>query len=338
MKSFRLAIVIAVAISCLCRVSAAQNVYGSTTIDIDPNSGNGTATCETDFDGAMDGNYEAQVVCTVTDQNGTQVASGDAADIDDVGYAQVVLTFSATPGSTYTARGIHHAIAILVEQQFLKTVYEDPYNFSSFESDGNEIYPNYNDWYGPGPEEETNTASMRLGETWAAETDPQIPGALSVLSSPAITYKTPYANGCPVTAPYGASLAITYQVLDSSSQHAAIANSNMEPQEQTSSLVINGVASGPGPVPNWQDIGPSTYSVDGSPVPGTSKFTNTQGQFLDAAFQECATGPVTVTVTQTIRILVGESAYVVRTNNWSVSSTSIGHGSISNGSDIKNTY
>jgi murein DD-endopeptidase MepM/ murein hydrolase activator NlpD len=165
MKSFRLAIVIAVAISCLCRVSAAQNVYGSTTIDIDPNSGTVTATCETDFDGAMDGNYEAEVVCTVTDQNGTQIANGDAADVDDVGFAQVVLTFSATPGSTYTARGIHHAIAILVEQQFLKTVYEDPYNFSSFESDGNEIYPNYNDWYGPGPEEQTKIAGIRLGET-----------------------------------------------------------------------------------------------------------------------------------------------------------------------------
>jgi hypothetical protein len=170
MKSFRLAIVIAVAISCLCRVSAAQNVYGSTTIDIDPNSGTVTATCETDFDGAMDGNYEAEVVCTVTDQNGTQIANGDAADVDDVGFAQVVLTFSATPGSTYTARGIHHAIAILVEQQFLKTVYEDPYNFSSFESDGNEIYPNYNDWYGPGPEEQTKIAGIRLGETWATQT------------------------------------------------------------------------------------------------------------------------------------------------------------------------
>ena len=174
MKSFRLAIVIAVVISCLCRVSAAQNVYGSTTIDFDPNSGMVTATCETDFDGALDGNYEAQVVCTVTDQNGTQIANGDAADIDDVGYAQVVLTFSGTPGSTYTARGIHHAIAVLVEQQFLKTVYEDPYNFSSFESGGGEIYPNYYDWYGPGPEEETNIASMRVGETEDETSDPSL--------------------------------------------------------------------------------------------------------------------------------------------------------------------
>ena len=54
MKSFRLAIVIAVAISCLCRVSAAQNVYGTTTIDIDPNSGIVTATCETNLDGALE--------------------------------------------------------------------------------------------------------------------------------------------------------------------------------------------------------------------------------------------------------------------------------------------
>ncbi len=136
--------------------------------------GHVTATCETDFDGALDGNYEAQVVCTVTDQNGTQIANGDAADIDDVGYAQVVLTFSGTPGSTYTARGIHHAIAVLVEQQFLKTVYEGPYNFSSFESGGGEIYPNYYDWYGPGPEEETNIASMRVGETEDETSDPSL--------------------------------------------------------------------------------------------------------------------------------------------------------------------
>ena len=98
-----------------------------------------------------------------------------------------------------------------------------------------------------GPEEDTSAHVLLIADTTATGVDPQIPGALSVLSSPAITYKTPYANGCPVTAPYGASLAITYQALDSSSQHAAIANSNMEPKEQTSSLVINGVARGSGP-------------------------------------------------------------------------------------------
>ncbi len=36
MKSFRLAIVVFSAIFCLCRVSPAQNAYGTTNIDIDP--------------------------------------------------------------------------------------------------------------------------------------------------------------------------------------------------------------------------------------------------------------------------------------------------------------
>lgn len=167
MKSFRLAIVIAVVISCLCRVSAAQNVYGSTTLDIDPDSGIVTATCETDFDGALDGNYQAEVMCTVTDQNGAQVAFGSAADVDqDLGYAQAVLTFSGTPGFTYTATGRHHAFAVVEVQQFLKTVYEDPFNFSnSFESVDGDNYPDYYDWFGPGPEQQTKTSSLNLGLT-----------------------------------------------------------------------------------------------------------------------------------------------------------------------------
>jgi hypothetical protein len=195
MKSFRLAIVIAVVVSCFCRVSAAQNVYGSTTIDIDPSSGIVTATCETDLDGALDGNYYSQVTCSVTDQNGTVVASGSAADVDgDIGYAQAVLTFSGTPGSTYTATGFHHAYAVLVTLQFLKTVYEDPYNFSSFESGGIQEYPDYYDWYGPGPEEQTKIASIRLGETTATQIRYYTPTELSQLITSAQSLFSPHCD------------------------------------------------------------------------------------------------------------------------------------------------
>jgi hypothetical protein len=182
MKSFRLAIVIAVAIFCFCRVSAAQNVYGSTTIDIDPDSGIVTATCETDFDGALDGNYQAEVTCTVTDQNGAQVAFGSALDVDgDLGYAQAVVTFSGTPGSTYTATGIHRAFAVLEVQQFLKTVYEDPFNFgNSFESVDGDNYPDYYDWFGPGPEQQTKTNSIRLGRTQDTKTLQTCPTSISI--------------------------------------------------------------------------------------------------------------------------------------------------------------
>ena len=59
MKSFRLATVIAVTIFVFGRVSAAQDAYGTATIDIDQDSGTVTATCENNFDGALDGNYNA---------------------------------------------------------------------------------------------------------------------------------------------------------------------------------------------------------------------------------------------------------------------------------------
>jgi hypothetical protein len=70
-----------------------------------------------------------------------------------------------------------------VVEQFEKTLYEDPYNFSSFESGGIQDYPDYYDWYGPGPEEQTKIAGIRLGETWATETDPQIPTASRTVST-----------------------------------------------------------------------------------------------------------------------------------------------------------
>ena len=153
---------------------------------------------------------------------------------------------------TYVATGQHEALIAIPDDNpegYIEQL--DEYNFQEisdeFFNDGTP-YPFPIVFYGPGPEEDTSAHVLLIADTTATGVDPQIPGALSVLSSPAITYKTPYANGCPVTAPYGASLAITYQVLDSSSQHAAIANSNMEPKEQTSSLVINGVARGSGPV------------------------------------------------------------------------------------------
>jgi hypothetical protein len=59
-----------------------------------------------------------------------------------------------------------------MEEQFLKTIYEDPYNLgNSFESgvdDGH--YPDYYDWFGAGPEMQTKEVSLRLGETQKSQT------------------------------------------------------------------------------------------------------------------------------------------------------------------------
>jgi hypothetical protein len=179
----------------------------------------------------------------------------------------------------------------------------------------------------------TATVNVSAGSCQASGTgNPtvQVPGALTVLSSSVAQSSSPYANGCPVNAPYGASIANMYQVLDSSAKHSPMNSASMEPQELTTNELINGIPHVTA-APTWQDIGPSTY-------PGTSKMTNAQGQFLDAPFTFCANAPITVTITQAFRVLFLGPAYAVRTSNWSITSTSIGHGSISNGLDINETF
>jgi hypothetical protein len=150
--------------------------------------------------------------------------------------------------------------------------------------------------------------------------DVQIPTSLSVVSAAVISMS--YA-GCPET-DYGIDIAVTYQVLDQN--RAAIQNAAMEPQEELLNEVVNGQSFG-NPQPSWADIGPTTY-------PGTSKFTGGNGQFLDAPFAFCSNVAFTASDTQPISILAGGHRYTVRTNSWSYSGSSPGHGTITNGVDI----
>jgi hypothetical protein len=157
----------------------------------------------------------------------------------------------------------------------------------------------------------------------------QVPTSLRVVAHPTISM-TYIGSTCNDTSSYyGIDIAVQYQVLDQSTQ--PINGSIMEPQEEVLNLVINGQSQG-NPTPNWTDIGPSNY-------PGTSQYTNSSGQFYDAPQGTCSNGAVVLTKTQKIRILMGGTVYPVRTNNWTVSSSSGGHGSINNGTggDISNT-
>jgi hypothetical protein len=153
-------------------------------------------------------------------------------------------------------------------------------------------------------------------------------GNVSVLSSNIISFA---AAGCGSTFNYGIELAIKYQVLDQSGN--ALASSKMEPQEKDLNLIINGTK-----YPDdtaWGDLGPSAYA-------GTSKFTDSNGQFLDAPVGSCVQAPFTQTDTQVISILMNGTRYPVstdpnagvRANNWTTKSSSSGHGSITNGSDV----
>jgi len=173
------------------------------------------------------------------------------------------------------------------------------------------------------------------GNGWYCQfyTDPQgfvqKPSSLQILSDTKVIDMS-YEGGTCSNSSYGIALAIHYQVLDQRNPAQPVKSNAMEPQEEVTNLVING-QSQPDPAPNWTDIGPTTY-------PGTSRFTDANGQFWDAPLGVCADGPVTETAKQDMSVLKAGKRYpatgALRTNNWTMTSSSAGHGSITNGSDL----
>jgi hypothetical protein len=99
----------------------------------------------------------------------------------------------------------------------------------------------------------------------------QVPTSLGVLSYLNISL---VSAGCLAT-DYGMGIAITYQVLDQ--KGSPLQSATMEPQEKILNDVINGDNFG-NTVPNWVDIYNKYY-------PGSTKFTTSSGQFLDAPFR-----------------------------------------------------
>lgn len=149
----------------------------------------------------------------------------------------------------------------------------------------------------------------------------QLPTSLKVISANVIPITS--LSGCTLL-DYGIAGAITYQVLDQNG--APINSSAMEPQEKVVNVVFNG-GDPFSPVPNWVDIGPSGY-------PGTSKYTNSNGQFLDAAWGACSNGPFVEMLTQPIGILLNNTEYTVRISSWTTYGIAPNKGSMTNGNDV----
>ncbi len=166
----------------------------------------------------------------------------------------------------------------------------------------------------------------RVTKSGSTPCDVQCPSSLSVISVGILPTGTSGDYGCTPGIDFGIKVKVTYQVLDQKSPPTAINRSDMEPQETVTNVVLNGVSQ-PDAVPNWADIGPSRIS-------GTSQFTNSSGQFIDAPYGACGTGAFSFSFTQRISIPVKGTRYIVRTNNVSVSSSSQSRGSITNGADI----
>ncbi|HUD63483.1 MAG TPA: IPT/TIG domain-containing protein [Candidatus Sulfotelmatobacter sp.] len=134
----------------------------------------------------------------------------------------------------------------------------------------------------------------------------QIPTSLNVISVNLIANG---ANGGCKSTDYGIHVDVKYQVQDQNTH--AIQSAAMIPQES-----VNGSG--------WGDI-------------LTTFYTNGNGTYDDAPLGTCATKSFNMNVTQAVRMDVNGGYYNVRTNNFNVIGSSVGHGSISNGSDIKKT-
>ncbi len=149
----------------------AQELSGNSSVDVDPDSGVVTATCETDLDAEAEGYYNAQVVCSLKDQTGTVVASGQSGDLG--GYAEVTLIISGVPGNTYTVTGQHSAQMLLQYVDPDEPVPEPPHYMSyswddwlqlSIFGGGDDFFNNYS-WFGPGPETPRQTKTVHTGNT-----------------------------------------------------------------------------------------------------------------------------------------------------------------------------
>jgi hypothetical protein len=211
----------------------------------------------------------------------------------------------ATVNNT-TQKGLATAVAGGTAQ--IRATYTDCYQYTSLKDEG-------------------CTCVSNLTATPSSTCDVQVPTSLRVVS--VTTIPTGSVGGCTTASNFGIRIAIRYEVRDQKSPSAPIKRSDMLPQEKLLNYVLNGENLGD-PVPNWVNIGPSGY-------PGTSTYTDANGQFLDAPFGTCADGQFVNTYTQPISIVFGTFRFPVRTNNINVSSSSAGHGTISNGSDIQKT-
>jgi hypothetical protein len=307
---------------CFSQAGVAQNVTGSTTLNIDQSSGVVTATCESDLDSSVQAYYWALVNCFVRDSNGNQIASGSAEDqYGFQGYAQVVLTFNGVPGMTYTAIGTHGGVAQLGDYAeppppaHAYYEYIDEYNFTHF-AEAPQTYIDSYEWYGPGPETPTRVPTIKPGFTEAMGMFAQIPTSLKVLSVTVLPTGTTGNSGCAPGADYGIKVDITYQVLDQAG--SAISKSGMKPLEVVQ--FAGGSPAGPNP------IGPTGNS-------NSSATTANNGTFHDVPFGLCSPSAIT-NATQLQIIYIDSVQQKVRQNAVTYNSSSSGHGSMSNGGDL----
>lgn len=148
----------------------------------------------------------------------------------------------------------------------------------------------------------------------------QKPTSLRFISVSVLPDGTFGAVGCPGSAFSGIMVDIKYQVLDQQTPPQPIPASNMTPHEQGTHFDGS---------PLNSNIGPK------SGYPTSSATTAADGTFHDVPFGACAnTTFSSLSATQNITMILGTTSYAVRSQNWTVTGTTAGHGTIQNGIDV----
>jgi hypothetical protein len=148
----------------------AQSIPGSTWITYDEATNTVTAYSETNVnESGLNGEYQAEVVLTVTKSTGGIAASGSMLDPWD-GFASVTLQFQGEPGVTYTAVGQHRTRLNLWDYapSFPYNIeYFDDWYFSSFIGQGINVPQTYN-FLSPGFFQIRRTSQIiPMGNTYA---------------------------------------------------------------------------------------------------------------------------------------------------------------------------
>ena len=156
-------------------LASAQGIEGSAIIRFDATTGKGTATCATSVDESIQYYYNATILCRVNDSTGKLIAAGGKTDTGgQQGAAFAVVSFTGTPGETYTVTGVHSAqftISHVVNDLPSNDPYEeytDEQNFSYYESLPTQTYISNYTWTGPGPPVQERSGTVRVGQTTAS--------------------------------------------------------------------------------------------------------------------------------------------------------------------------
>lgn len=175
----------------LSRAGSAQDIVGSTTVDIDPDTGNVLILCETDMDDSAAAYYIPTVTCTVT-ANGTFYGTKTAGPTHgNSATALAAFSFTGVPGTTYAAVGTHGGTIVYEDQNTYspgQTNYYDAYNFGYYSANNNGYetpYPGTYDWPGFGSYADLPTKQVTTGKTTDSGIRYYTPGELANIISSA---------------------------------------------------------------------------------------------------------------------------------------------------------